>query len=259
MILGRDGGTLKNSRFKMIACKVLYREISLLSATCNNFVDITYLRQGLHDTPALLTQALQTEIDRVDSGDDLYTYKANYYNREFDAILLGYGLCSGGLASLSSKKHTLVIPRAHDCITLFLGSRKKYSEYFSAHSGTFWYNASWIENSPTPSEQTEEIMFEEYKEKFGEENAEYLIQTELTQNYNRCAYIDWDELRFPHHEQYTQNAAEYYSWTYDHVQGSSKLLKSFLSGNWSDEEFLVVPPGKKIVADYEGGILKVEG
>ncbi|MEG2881635.1 MAG: DUF1638 domain-containing protein [Christensenella sp.] len=237
-------------RLKMLACKALYREISLLSAHCENFVDVTYLRQGLHDTPALLTQALQKEIDSIDEGEDIHTYKSYFSQKDFDAILLGYGLCSNGTVGLTSKKYKLVVPRAHDCITLFLGSKEAYRDYFDSHSGTYWYNASWIENAGTPSEETDEDMLKVYAEKYGEENAAFLLNAELTGNYNRCAYVKWDELNFPKHEEYTQRAAKHYGWDYDCVLGNKSLMLDFLNGDWDESKFLTVPPGQKIAADY---------
>lgn len=245
-------------RFKLIACKALYRETSLITATCGHFVDATYMRQGLHNTPALLAAALQAEIDKIDAEDDLHTYKNEYSRRDFDAILLGYGLCSNGTAGLSSKKYQMVIPRCHDCITLFLGSQEKYAEYFDAHCGTYWYNASWIENALTPSQETNREMYDFYAEKFGEENAEYLVMAELTSNYNRSAYIRWDELPFPAHEQYTRDAAADQGWEFDLVQGHSGYLRDFFSGNWDEKRFLVVPPGRKTAPDYNGQIIGLE-
>lgn len=245
-------------RLKLIACKALYREISLLTATSANFIDTTYLRQGLHNTPGLLKEALQMEIDRIDEGDDLHTYKSEYSIRDFDAILLGYGLCSNGIAGVSSVKYPIIVPKAHDCITLFLGSQEKYLEYFNAHCGTYWYNASWIENAVTPSEQTDKDMYIFYAEKYGEENAEFLVHSQLTANYNRCAYVKWDELPFPAYEQYTRDAAKYEGWDFDLVQGSSSYLRDFLDGNWDEKRFLTVPPGRKIAPEYSGEIITVE-
>ncbi|MDL2238375.1 DUF1638 domain-containing protein [Christensenellaceae bacterium OttesenSCG-928-K19] len=239
-------------RLKLIACKALFREVSLISAYSQNFIDATFMRQGLHDTPDLLRQALQEEIDKIDAGDDVHTFQSHFVKREFDAILLGYGLCSNGIVGLGSKKYPLVVPRAHDCITLFLGSKEKYAEYFNNHSGTFWYNASWIENSVTPSEQSDKEMLEVYKERYGEENAEFLMEAEVTDNYDRAAYIKWPELSFPQHEEYTRDAAKYRGWELDIVEGDSSLLLEFLDGNWEYDKFLVVPPGHRVESDLSG-------
>ncbi|HBU11956.1 MAG TPA: hypothetical protein DEB31_04290 [Clostridiales bacterium] len=240
-------------RLKLIACKALFREASLIAAQSENFIDATYLRQGLHDTPDLLRRAIQDEIDRVESGDDIHTYSARYDRRDFDAILLGYGLCSNGIVGVGSKKYPVVVPRAHDCITLYLGSKEAYAAYFKEHGGTFWYNASWIENAVTPSEQTDREMMAVYAEKYGEENAAFLLEAEMTENYTRAAYIKWPELSFPQYEKYTRDAAAYRGWEYDCVLGSSALMLEFLDGVWDYDKFLVAPPGSAIEADVRPG------
>ena len=242
-------------RFKVFACKALFRELSLLAAQCSAVLDITYLRQGLHDTPDKLREALQKEIDAVDAGDDLHTNEARW-GRRFDAILLGYGLCSNGIAGVSSKKHKLVVPRSDDCIGLFLGSYKKYREYFDQHPGTYWYNASWIENAYTPSEENRVRLLEEYTEKYGADNAEYLVDAQnTTKNYNNAAYVAWDGLHFPQYEQYTREAAAYYGWSYEKVQGDSGWLADLLSGN-HDDRFAVAQPGECFTQDYSGCIVR---
>jgi hypothetical protein len=242
-------------RLKLLACKAIYREMSLLSSICGNFVDATYLRQGLHDTPALLQKALQQEIDGIDSGEDVHSYNPRF-GKDFDAIVLGYGLCSNGIAGLSSRKYTIVAPKTDDCIGLLLGSYARYREYFDKYGGTYWYTPSWIENAYTPSEEMEKALLAEYTEKYGEENARYLVENELAlKNYSRAAYIAWDELPFPEYEEYAHRAAKHYGWEYDKVAGGKALLEDLLKGNW-DERFLVVEPGKRIEADYEGGVIK---
>jgi hypothetical protein len=41
----------------------------------------------------------------------------------------------------------MVVPRAHDCIALLLGSREKYAVYFDAHPGTFYQSPGWVERA----------------------------------------------------------------------------------------------------------------
>ncbi|MDR3165380.1 MAG: DUF1638 domain-containing protein [Synergistaceae bacterium] len=240
-------------RLKILACKVFFREISLIAATSKNYLDVTYIRQGLHNTPELLRKVLQEELEKIDAGDDIYTYKSryDYKERDFDAILLGYGLCSNGLAGLCSKKYPLVAPRIHDCVALFLGSHEAYQNYFNSHSGTYWYNASWIENSSfMPSEESEKALCAIYTERYGEDDAKYLLEQEWPDSYDRCVYIKWDELDFPEYEKYTENAAAYLGADFDVVRGDSGMLEDFINGKWDDERFLITRPGQKIAADY---------
>jgi len=241
-------------RFKVIACKALQREISLLAAKTEAVLDITFMRQGLHDTPDLLRAALQQEIDAVDAGDDMHTNTPRL-GRSFDAILLGYGLCSNGVTGLSSKNHRLVVPRIDDCIGLFLGSHERYRKYFDAHPGTYWYNASWIENAYTPSEANRKALLAEYTEKYGEDNAEYLVDTEnSTKNYNNAAYVAWEGLNFPEYERYTSEAAAYFGWNFEKVMGDSGWLADMLSGK-HDDRFAVAQPGECFAQDYEGRVI----
>ena len=121
-------------RLKLIACKALFRELSYVSALSDNIIDITWMRQGYHNEPEVLHSLLQQEIDAVEAGSDPHSYRIrpeDGRSGDFDAILLGYGLCSNATAGVCARHHRLVIPRAHDCITLFLGSKERYASCFA--------------------------------------------------------------------------------------------------------------------------------
>ena len=246
-------------RLKILACKVLYRELSYLSALCPNLLDVTYMRQGLHNTPESLRSELQKEIDAIDLDQDIHTGTEDSCG-PIDAILLAYGLCSNGVCGLSSKKYPLVVPRAHDCNTLFLGSKERYREYFDTYNGIYWYTPGWLENAPMPYETITDRLMQLYTELYGEDNAEYLVDLELGwyKKYTTGAYIRWKELPFPQYEAYTKRCTQYLNWTFRLFEGSSELLREFLSGSWDEERFLVVPPGRKIAPSFDERILCVE-
>ncbi|MBK8050203.1 MAG: DUF1638 domain-containing protein [Anaerolineales bacterium] len=63
----------------------------------------------------------------------------------YDAIILAYGLCGASTAQLIARHTPIVMPRAHDCITLYLGSRDRYQAEFEKHPGTYWYSADYLE------------------------------------------------------------------------------------------------------------------
>ncbi len=117
---------------KVIACEVAAREIYHVAARSENLIDVELLTQGYHDIPAIGRTELQKRIDAVPAG-------------KYDAIILGYGLCSNILTGLNTAHTPLVIPRAHDCITFFLGSKERYQEFFNAHPGTYYYTSGWLE------------------------------------------------------------------------------------------------------------------
>ncbi|MFQ6099237.1 MAG: DUF1638 domain-containing protein, partial [Armatimonadota bacterium] len=119
-------------RLKVIACEVLYRELHVLATECGHEVQLAFQKFGLHDEPDKLRSETQRAIDETPSDG-------------VDYIALGYGICSNGLAGICAREIPLVIPRAHDCITLFLGSKERYAEEFRRHPGTYYYTAGWIE------------------------------------------------------------------------------------------------------------------
>ncbi len=252
---------MKTSRFAVIACRILFREISLLSTRCPNVLDVTWLRQELHDHPETLQTRLQAAIDAIDRGDEerLGWRGTVRPESEPEAILIAYGLCSNGTVGISSARHTLVIPRAHDCVTLLLGSRERYRDYFDAHKGVYWYTRGWIERTPMPGEDRFRRVRQEYTEKYGEENADYLMEMEQDwmREYRRATYIDWPELDDGESAGYTRGCADFLGWEYDEVPGDPVLLADLLAGRWDPERFLVVPPGGRVAASFDDGILKV--
>lgn len=244
-------------RFKMLACKVLTREIGYLSAQCENMLDITWLRQGYHNEPDVLRKILQENIDRIDAGDDPYTCSEQV--GDFDAILLGYGLCSNGICGVSSKKYPIVVPKAHDCITLFLGSKERYkTEFDKLSGGIYWYTPGWIENSLMPSPERYKLLYDHYAEEYGEENAEYLVEMESgwLREYRAAAYVELDNIVYPDYRAYSKACADYLSWKFLDYVGDSSLLKNFLDGNWSEDDFLIIPPGHTAEQSYDENIIK---
>ena len=77
-------------RYKLIACEVMFRELSYCAAKSKNIIDVVFLSKGLHDMGAeKMLSSLQDEIDRVDI-------------EKYEAILLGYALCNNGIVGLRS-------------------------------------------------------------------------------------------------------------------------------------------------------------
>lgn len=242
-------------KLKVIACDVLKREIAFLSSRSVCFVDVTYLPQGLHATPDILRARLNEQIELANRGFPYDRYGAE---PSYDYILLIYGLCDNSVAGLKSEKVPLVIPRAHDCITLLLGSRKRYGELFYGHPGIYWYSRGWIECSVQPGEERYIHTYASYVEQYGEDNADYLMEMEQGwfKSYNRAVFINWEELgNSGYYRDYTRACAEYLRWDYQELDGDPSLLEKMLNGVFDGEEVLVVPEHKTILPGYTGGIL----
>jgi hypothetical protein len=235
-------------RLQFIACKVLQKEAYLCAARSKNTVDVVLMEQGLHLYPDKLRSEVQKTLDRT----------SDIQGREYDASLLGYGLCSNGITGLSAKI-PIVVPRGHDCITLLLGSKEKYKEYFDSHRGVYWYSPGWIETSTLPGKERYERTLKEYKEKYGQDNAEYLMNMEQNwmKEYSWATYIDWDFTNSQEEKEYTKRCAEYLGWKYDELKGDQGLMQRFVDGIWNENEFLIIHPGEKIAEDVTSeGIIK---
>ena len=250
-------------RLKLIACKALFRELSYVAALSDNMIDITWLRQGYHAEPELLHALLQREIDAFENGEDPHSYQIRPRRpgddpKDFDAILLGYGLCSNAVAGLRAKSHRLVIPRAHDCITLFLGSKERYASCFRNIPGCYWYTASWIENGGVPGKERQERMRKRYAAMdYDEETIEYLLEaTDGLKNYRNAAFV---KMPFGDNARYsamTRESAAYFGWDYHELEGDLGLIGRFLRGDWNEADFLVLEPGETAVQSVDERILR---
>jgi hypothetical protein len=218
----------------------MQREAYYCAARSPNTVDVVIMRQGLHNEPGKLRGEVQKALDVT----------TDLQNRPYDASLLGYGLCSNGIVGLSARI-PIVVPRGHDCITLLLGSKDKYKEYFDSHRGVYWFSPGWIETDNQPGKERFESTLREYIEKFGEDNAKYLMEAEQNwlNEYKWATYIDWGFANAEGEKQFTKKAAEFLNWKYDEVKGDSGLMQRLVDGRWNEKEFLVVKPGQKITED----------
>jgi len=227
-------------RLQFIICKVIQREAYYCAARSRNIVDVTLMPQGLHNEPEKLRKEVQKALDTTN----------DIQGRPYDALLLGYGLCSNGIVGLGSQI-PIVVPRGHDCVTLLLGSKDRYKEYFDSHRGVYWFSPGWIETDNQPGKERFERTLKEYIAKYGPDNAEYLMETEKNwmKEYNWAAYVDWGFANSLKEMEFTKQAAEYLGWKYEAVKGDSGLMQRLVDGQWDEKEFLIVKPGQKITED----------
>lgn len=251
--------------FKVIACEILFRELTHLAAECPNLIDLEFLTQGLHDIPRSGGTNIQQRIDSVPAG-------------KYDAILLGYGLCGFLVSGLKARHTPLVIPRAHDCITLFVGSKERYNQTIQQNAGTYFYTSGWLEclrrrgvkespGHPTylptragDASGTATGVYEEWVQLYGEERAHFLLQeiSKWTANYTHGALIDFDFTGSLHLEEQVQAICRERGWEFRSIPGDLGLLRRWLAGDWADKDFQIVAPGERIVPRHDEAILTSE-
>ena len=237
-------------RLKFVVCKVMQREAYQCAAASANIVDIVLMDQGLHDRPDVLRAAVQQELEKTADGS----------GKPYDAIRLGYCLCSNGICGLRSEV-PVVVARGHDCMTLLLGSRQTYQRYFDTHKGVYWYSVGWIEhcNDLMPGRERYEKKLAEYTDQYGQDNARYLMEMEETwiKEYRRAVFIDWGLPGSDAARAYTQACAAYLRWAYDEVAGDASLMQRLVDGPWDAADFLCVRPGHTIGDDLtNAGIIR---
>ena len=240
-------------RIHIIACRVFSRELSYYAAQSRHTVDITWLPQGLHDTPDRLRTMLRQTLE------DLYRQKEQRMLKHWpDVIALGYGLCSNGVIGVESRDIPLVVPRTDDCIAQFLGSQKRYMELFQDYNGTYWLNNGWIESAFVPSRENLETMRQEYAEMYGEENAEFLMEQDMlwARNYSACGFITSPVYHDPAYPELARRMAADNGWKYAVFAGDTRMLRMLTDGTWNEEEFCICPPYHRLEAAYDGSKIR---
>jgi hypothetical protein len=232
----------------VIACNVLEDEVRHLAAGLSHIREFVFMPQGLHNEPVRLQRELQAAVDRAEADPAV------------DAIALVYGLCSRGVENLRHARCPIVIARAHDCVTLFLGSKDRYAQYLKDHPGTYWYSPGWIKSHTPPGPDRTAKLRRDYTEKFGPDDVDYLMEMEdhWIANYDRAAYVGLGIGETQKDMDYTKHCAACLGWNYDQVQGDPSLLRALLAGEWDARRFLVVPPGHVIRLTADDDIIRSE-
>jgi len=246
-------------KYKVIACGVFEPYLEHLAAESPNDITVQTLDAGLHSRPNDLRLLVQTEIDAASREGS------------FDAVILLYGLCGRGTANLVSREIPVVIPRAHDCITLFLGSHDAYLRQFSANPGTFYHTLGWIKMKINPNNREASEFYTNFTRegwdkhpdfrslaaRFGKDNAEHVVafMERWRQHYSRAAYI---HMGLPGEEaevEFTRGMAEAFDWTHEVIPGDTDLLRGILAGDWTDDRIFVLPPHSRSVSTGDDKIL----
>lgn len=213
-------------KYLVIACNIMKNELLRFQT---NGISFVFLEQSLHRTPQKMKGVVQGEMDKADQW-------------EGDYIILSYGLCSNGIVGVKSKSHSIVIPRVHDCIALFLGSWKRYMEEHKKEPGTYYLTKGWIDEGKSPLG-----IFKEYCQRYDKETAEWVIREEL-KNYTRIALVDMGvDLSETHREHAMENAL-FLHLKYEEIKGSLEFFEKMLRGWWS-EDFIILKPGEEVTQE----------
>jgi hypothetical protein len=235
-----------------LSCEALARNIYALAAETTHTVTVKLLKQGLHNHPRHLREELQREVDAIPAG-------------EYEAILLVYGMCGRSTVGLVARQTPLVMPRAHDCITLYLGSRERYQQEFERHPGTYWYSLDYMERQTkgvvalgAANMEDDEEQYEKYVAKYGQETADELMEEmrKWSQHYTRAVFIDMGTGDGTTYAEKARSKAEKEGWIFERMEGNRRLLRDLVNGDWNESDFLVVPSGYTIEQTADEGLIR---
>lgn len=221
-------------KYKLIACNVFKRELEYLMPLHGADIDGEFLELGEHARPAQLREKLQARIDASEG---------------YAAVLLAYGLCGRATDGLRAGRQPLILPRGHDCGTLLLGSRQRFSELFAAMPSTPFSSVGFVEHGDYFYAEGELQHGDSYAalvERYGEEDARYIYEAmhpRLDGELQPVYFIEAPELPFPEARETCRLRASADGREFRHVAGSLRLLRGLLAGEWPEADYLTVPPG----------------
>lgn len=232
----------------LITCEVFRDEIDLLAGDATHLRSTRYLEIGLHDRPDEMRTMLQQVVDEMDERDDI------------ELILLAYGLCGLGTAGLRAGRHPLVIPRAHDCITVFLGSKETYAERQKSCPGCYHYTPGWNRARRVPGPDRLELLRQEFNEKFDAEDVDFLLENEraMWSSYNTATFIDLGTPNAEAEAAYTRRCAESLGWGFEHFKGDPTLLRDLLHGPRDDGRFQIIQPGEQLGHSADEAVMRAD-
>ncbi len=217
---------IAKSRKKLIACAAVLEE---MRPSLPPEISYESLDFGLHLRPSNLKETLQKAIDAS--------------AHEAETIILGYGLCSNGALGLKAPKTaTLVVPKVHDCIAIFLGSHSSYKKQLKAEAGTFFLAKGFIEAGDTPLDDYKRTV-----ERYGKERADRVMKA-MFGHYTRLLFINTGDNGLEKYKKHALQMAQQFGLRYEEIKGSPMLIRKMIYGPW-DKDFIVIKPAETVILE----------
>ena len=237
--------------FKLLTCDVFTREVCHCIARSPHTIDVTFTEKGQHEESDTLRSIIQGKIDETEEG-----------GKDYDAILLAYGLCGNATAQVTARSTRLVLPRAHDCCTIYLGSRERFRELFEDNPSRPFSSAGYMERGDEYIHEGDtgkllglDRSYEDYVDQYGEDNARFIMESlQLSRDAhtdNKVVYIDVPETSQRDCVELCRSQAQKDGREFVLVPGDIRLIRMLIDGQWNPDEFLIVEPGESVRAVYD--------
>ncbi|HSO30591.1 MAG TPA: DUF1638 domain-containing protein [Candidatus Sulfomarinibacteraceae bacterium] len=240
-------------RLLAITCDILSRPVYFYASRSPHAVNVVHLGAALHTEPMSLRERIQEQIDAADP--------------RLDGVVLAYGLCGGATAGLVARGVPIVLPRAHDCVTIFLGGRDRYQAEHEATPGTYWYVQDqmdrgndlkgWLLGDAARSEDAVATRAE-YVQRYGADNADFLMEAlgEWSSRYERGAFLDTGLGSADEAAERARAEAEGRGWRFERKLADLQIVRRLLFGEWN-EDFQVLQPGERLAMSFDDDVVRV--
>ena len=227
MLKCREGDMLFMCQTCVIACSMVRDELERAFEQTGCQYPVKWLDAGLHNYPDRLRREVQAALDQVEG-----------YRR----VLLAYGFCGNSVAGIRAGGFEVVLPRADDCITTLLGSRKRRLE-LSREGGAYFLTRAWLHG--------ERNILVEYRDtlaRYGEEQGKEIFEM-MFGNYRQFLLLDDGCYPIEAAQEEAQQAAKLLGLTCSTVPASNRRLRELLTGPWPEAWFLRLAPGETLTLE----------
>ncbi|TWH49407.1 DUF1638 domain-containing protein [Sporomusa sp. KB1] len=214
---------------KIIACEVMREE--LLTVKTKQNIEIEVVPMGLHSHP----KKLHCELQRLLNDSVGY-----------EKIILAFGLCGGAAKGLQAGANPLIIPRVHDCISLFLGSRERYDCLSREEPGTFYFTCGWTTAGKDLFFARQRIM-----EKYGEKKA-LRILSRMYDGYRRILFIRTGCQEEERGLKKSYEQAEILNLRHETIPGDLSYIGKLVNGPWRRDLFIHIAPYETVREEHFG-------
>ncbi len=212
----------------VIGCETLKRELESAMNEVGVNYEIIWIEPGLHNTPKLLRDRLQKELDNIES--------------EVEQILFALGFCGNSVVGLKPERSKLIIPRVEDCITLILGDDQKRKEV-SKSGGTYFLTRGWLDSDKN--------IWNEYCQtvkKYGRKRTKELFDIML-KNYEQLGVVDTGVYDLGEFTDTTRKIADTLRLEHVIINGTLDYFKKLLTGPY-DDDFVIIEPGVEVSLEH---------
>lgn len=210
-------------RIKVIACEVMQAEIENLMPIPDR--DFEFVSMDFHLYPQKLKVELQRLIDA---------------SQNYQKIILAFGLCGGAANGLISKTSELIIPRVHDCISIFMCSDTCRAFDFQKEMGTFYLSNGWM--------ITEKSILSDYQriyDRFGEKKARRMLEN-MYDGYKKVLFIETSAEPKDMLIEQSREIAKLFEAEYQTVKGEIGFIERIITGPWDEDNFITLLPMQEI-------------